>query len=112
MLFVVSSEAAPSCLNQCRLFPHWDECWLTTYRRTVHIRRFPIDARWICSRTINLPGRLRVTVKSGLVNPLPRVEDGECIEIMTGAPVPAGADAILMVEHAERDGDLIETIDF
>ncbi len=26
---------------------------------------------------------------------------GEAIEIMTGAPVPAGADAVLMVEHAD-----------
>ena len=40
-------------------------------------------------------------MKSAQVNPLPSVDDGECIEIMTGAPVPAGADAILMVEHAE-----------
>ena len=27
---------------------------------------------------------------------------GEAVEIMTGAPVPAGADAVVMVEHAER----------
>ena len=26
-------------------------------------------------------------------------------EIMTGAPVPSGADAVMMVEHVERDGD-------
>lgn len=26
-------------------------------------------------------------------------------EIMTGAPLPAGADAVAMVEHVERDGD-------
>ena len=25
--------------------------------------------------------------------------EGEAIEIMTGAPVPAGADAVVMVEH-------------
>jgi molybdopterin molybdotransferase len=30
---------------------------------------------------------------------------GECVEIMTGAAVPAGADAVVMVEYAaERDG--------
>ena len=28
---------------------------------------------------------------------------GECIEIMTGAPVPAGADAVVMVEHTHRE---------
>ena len=29
----------------------------------------------------------------------------EAIRIMTGAPIPSGADAIVMVEHTERDGD-------
>jgi molybdopterin molybdotransferase len=27
---------------------------------------------------------------------------GGCVEIMTGAPLPAGADAVVMVEHTER----------
>jgi len=33
------------------------------------------------------------------------VGSGEAVRIMTGAPVPAGADAIVMVEVTERDGD-------
>ncbi len=33
------------------------------------------------------------------------VEPGEAVEIMTGAPLPAGADAVVMVEHCTRDGD-------
>ncbi|OGS29222.1 MAG: hypothetical protein A2218_04625 [Elusimicrobia bacterium RIFOXYA2_FULL_53_38] len=34
-----------------------------------------------------------------------KVRAGECVKIMTGAPVPAGADAVVMVEYAcERDG--------
>jgi molybdopterin molybdotransferase len=32
------------------------------------------------------------------------IEHGECVEVMTGAPVPAGADAVVMVEHARREG--------
>ncbi|HEX6879798.1 MAG TPA: molybdopterin molybdenumtransferase MoeA, partial [Terriglobales bacterium] len=32
---------------------------------------------------------------------------GECIEIMTGAAVPSGADAVLMYEHARRSGTVI-----
>lgn len=32
---------------------------------------------------------------------------GAAIEIMTGAPVPEGADAVVMVEHVERVGDAI-----
>ena len=33
------------------------------------------------------------------------VGPGEAIRIMTGAPMPRGADAIVMVERTERDGD-------
>ncbi len=32
---------------------------------------------------------------------------GEAAEIMTGAPVPAGADAVVMVEYAERNGAVL-----
>jgi molybdopterin molybdotransferase len=35
------------------------------------------------------------------------VRAGEAIEIMTGAPVPPGADAVVMIEHAERNGDTV-----
>ena len=33
------------------------------------------------------------------------VTAGQAVEIMTGAPVPAGADCVVMVEHVEREGD-------
>jgi molybdopterin molybdotransferase len=32
---------------------------------------------------------------------------GECVEIMTGASVPNGADAVVMVEHTSRDAQTI-----
>ena len=32
---------------------------------------------------------------------------GECMEIATGAPMPAGADAVVMVEETTRDGDRV-----
>ena len=32
------------------------------------------------------------------------IASGEAVEIMTGAPVPTGADAVAMVEHAELSG--------
>jgi molybdopterin molybdotransferase len=35
------------------------------------------------------------------------VAPGTAVEIMTGAPVPDGADAVLMVEHVERASDRI-----
>ena len=31
-----------------------------------------------------------------------RVDAGECVEIATGAPMPDGADAVVMVEETER----------
>jgi molybdopterin molybdotransferase len=35
------------------------------------------------------------------------VAAGECLEIMTGAPVPQGADAVVMLEHTQRNGDTV-----
>jgi molybdopterin molybdotransferase len=32
---------------------------------------------------------------------------GACVQIMTGAAVPAGADAVVMIEHTAREGDLV-----
>jgi molybdenum cofactor synthesis domain-containing protein len=37
--------------------------------------------------------------------PTKPVARGECIEIATGAPMPEGADAVVMVEETERIGD-------
>lgn len=54
-------------------------------------------------RAADLPGELRVVGEvrageqfGGSVGP------GEAVEIMTGAPVPEGADAVIMVEHVSR----------
>jgi molybdopterin molybdotransferase len=35
------------------------------------------------------------------------VGPGECVQIMTGAAVPAGADAVVMIEHVSIDGERI-----
>ena len=32
---------------------------------------------------------------------------GECVRIMTGAPIPAGCDSVVMQEHVEADGDRV-----
>ena len=57
-------------------------------------------------RAADLPGRLRVleTVAAGAV-PRFHVEKGTATRIMTGAPVPAGADAVMMVEDSEGEGE-------
>ena len=36
------------------------------------------------------------------------VTAGTCVQIMTGAPLPQGADAVVMVEHTSRDGGSVQ----
>lgn len=54
-------------------------------------------------RSSDVPGTLRVRgeVRAG-EEQQPAIEPGEALEIMTGAPVPEGADAVVMVEHITR----------
>jgi molybdenum cofactor synthesis domain len=56
--------------------------------------------------TAGAPVRLHVVgdLPAGHAPTIP-VGPGEAIRIMTGAPIPRGADAIVMVERTERDGD-------
>ncbi|MFA9435957.1 MAG: molybdopterin molybdotransferase MoeA, partial [Candidatus Bathyarchaeota archaeon] len=35
------------------------------------------------------------------------VNDGECLEIATGAPMPSGADAVVMVEYTRKEGEKV-----
>jgi molybdopterin molybdotransferase len=77
-------------------------------------RSYPASSRSMrdgfAVRASDIPGRLNVAgmVRAGDVS-LTRVGPGQAVEIMTGAPVPPGADAIVMVEHVSRDGDWITT---
>src|SRR5580692_1520677 len=59
-------------------------------------------------RSADLPGELRVIgeVRAGEVFN-GSVGKGEAVEIMTGAPLPVGADAVVMIEHTERAGDRV-----
>ncbi len=57
-------------------------------------------------RSGDMPGRVRIIGEvragerfEGVVQP------GEAVEIMTGAPLPDGADAVVMVEHCTRHED-------
>jgi molybdopterin molybdotransferase len=54
----------------------------------------------------DLPLRVIGQVRAGEAWPAgdPPVAAGEAVEIMTGAPLPSGADAVLMVEHAQETG--------
>ena len=58
------------------------------------------------------PGRLTCleTVYTGQT-PQRRVERGQCVQIATGAPMPDGADAVVMVEETDRgEGDEVRIL--
>jgi molybdopterin molybdotransferase len=59
-----------------------------------------------------LPARLAVVAEvragAGLPPGAAPVDAGQAVEIMTGAPVPAGADAVVMVEYTTRTGTTVE----
>jgi molybdopterin molybdotransferase len=61
-------------------------------------------------RAANLPGELNVTgeVRAGeIFNG--EVQSGQAVEIMTGAPMPQGADAVVMVEHTTASDGKVRT---
>ncbi len=59
-------------------------------------------------RSADLPGALEVIgeVRAGVAADL-EVGPGQAVEIMTGAPLPNGADAVVMVEHTRRTGGIV-----
>jgi molybdopterin molybdotransferase len=61
-------------------------------------------------KSSNVPGTLRVRgeVRAGQWEQA-LLEDGEAFEIMTGAPVPDGAEAVVMIEHVTRVPDAAGT---
>lgn len=57
-------------------------------------------------RSIGMPGRLRVVGESFPGSaPLPEIGTGEAVRIFTGAPLPQGADRVVIQEVARREGD-------
>ncbi len=77
-------------------------------------RNYPPVARSVrdgfAVHSLDLPGRLKVIgeVRAGETFS-GTLQRGAAVEIMTGAPVPDGADQIVMVEHTTRDGDFVTT---
>lgn len=61
----------------------------------------------VASASSDRPARLRIVDRlyTGQM-PRTKVERGTAIEIATGAPLPEGADAVVMVEETRRAGDL------
>ena len=72
-------------------------------------RDYPAVARSLrdgyAIRAVDVPGNLSVRGEARAGDPeQPPLNAGEALEIMTGAPVPPGADAVIMVEHVTRIG--------
>jgi molybdopterin molybdotransferase len=72
-------------------------------------RDYPTLARSVrdgfALRAADVPGNLFVIgeVRAGETF-AGEIQPGEAVEIMTGAPVPRGADAVVMIEHVQVDG--------
>ncbi|HEY8058263.1 MAG TPA: hypothetical protein VID94_05905, partial [Acidimicrobiales bacterium] len=67
---------------------------------------YALRAADVARATEDAPARLEVigTLAAG-TSARPEIGPGQAARIMTGAPVPPGADAIVMVELTDRDGD-------
>jgi molybdopterin molybdotransferase len=55
---------------------------------------------------LKLIGEIKAGPASGAIPPV--VNPGEAYSIMTGAPVPRGADAVVMVEYTSLQGEVVE----
>ena len=75
-------------------------------------RDYPMMARSVrdgfAVRAADLPGDLFVVgeVRAGETF-AGEIQPGEAVEIMTGAPLPRGADSVVMVEHCQLSGELV-----
>ena len=110
---VLQNGEAPCAADACRLPRRWGASWPKTWRATS-IRRRTISRsstamRFGSTTSLTAKPTLRVVeeVTAGDV-PKHAVEPGTTTRIMTGAPLPAGADAVVMVErstHRRRPRD-------
>jgi molybdopterin molybdotransferase len=109
-----SFEDARACvLREVRACVAAEEVWLADAAGRVLAEAVAADRDYppfdrsardgFAVRAADLPGTLRLTgeIRAGAV-PSHAVGEGEAIEIMTGAPMPLGADAVVMVEHTQR----------
>jgi molybdopterin molybdotransferase len=71
--------------------------------------RVAMDGIALSSGAVGNGGRLRVAAQQAAGDPPLTLDDpSTCIEIMTGAMLPRGCDAVVPVEQVERHGDIAE----
>ena len=60
----------------------------------------------------NIPTGFRLIGEAPAGQSFPgQVGSGECVRIFTGSPIPEGADAVIMQEDTDRDGDTVKITD-
>ena len=83
-------------------------CRPASRSRPLATSRRSTTRRWTATplRAADAPGQLRVIgeVAAGVAQP-PHVEPGTAVRIMTGAPMPPGADAVVPIEDAGEAGE-------
>ena len=83
--------------------PRWDNSAMDGYA---------VQSADVAGATADRPSRLVVveTIAAG-AQPRRRVGHGEAARIMTGAPIPAGADSVIRVEDTDRGTDTVAVFD-
>jgi molybdopterin molybdotransferase len=74
---------------------------------------YAVRAADLSQASAQLPATLDVIgeIKAGAgKNDIPVLQPGQSAAIMTGAPAPPGADAVVMVEHTSRQGDRVQVM--
>jgi len=68
-----------------------------------------VDGYACKSSDVDLELEVVESVQAGQT-PLIKVGNGQCTQIMTGAPVPEGIDTIVMVEHTEKNNGKVKVL--
>jgi len=107
----ILSAMGPMKAEPMALFEALDRCAAEDVTATVPIPAFDMssmDGYALLAAESTGPKALRVSGEqpAGLDRGL-RLESGCAIRIFTGAPIPAGADAVIMQEDVRREGDEI-----
>jgi len=80
-------------------FPPFDKAAVDGYAaRSRDIKKTPV--------TLKCEG----IIKAGEFGSKRKIKKGECVKIMTGAPVPEGADCVVMVEDTGGDGEILRSV--
>ena len=118
LTFVDARETVLRTVRQGRTYPAVEEVPLAAASGRVLAadaaadRDSPAVARSVrdgyAVRSVDLPGKLEMI---GEVRAGERfagvLAAGQAVEIMTGAPIPSGADAVVMIEHTRREGSRV-----